>query len=66
MSFLSDSPTLQEIFQKYKAYICDETLITKFKFQSDGENFIFGAPVSEETLKVEDRFGMLVVNKISK
>ena len=68
VKFLSDSTRLQEIFNKFKAYICDETLITAYTFQPEvkGENFILGLPISEETLQIEDRFGMLVMSKVSK
>src|SRR5690606_23804561 len=68
VKILSTSSKVQEIFNKFSQYICEETLIKNYSFQSDaqGETFIFGTPVVEESLQVEDSFGFIVSKVHSK
>jgi isoleucyl-tRNA synthetase len=67
IKIFTESDKLKEIFAKYETYICEETFVTKFSFENGkSADGVYGLPISEETLKIEDPFGLKLVAKTSK
>jgi isoleucyl-tRNA synthetase len=67
IKIFTESDKLEEIFNKFETYICEETFVTKFSFENGkSADGVYGLPISEETLKIEDPFGLKLVTKTSK
>ncbi len=68
ISLLIESEKLRQIFVKFEKYIKDETLTSAYAFQTlqhDGQDVVSSLPIIEESLGIEDQFGMILIGKKS-